>query len=186
MLPRGGQGGQTRQRPDRDRHRAGGHFRHRHGVRRAVSGRSGHGHAVGDLQHQPFGRGPCRPALPCGADERGIGQCAAEGHGRAAGGGALSADGGFAGGRPAHHPEPLHQLCRSPGLPGGLRPLLHRAGRGRKGCSPIQCAVRWTHRHRAGRCAGRSPPRAGGQGAGAGQSRCGQGQLCGGGAAGRL
>ena len=32
-----------------------GHFRHRHGVRRAVSGRSGHGHAVGDLQHQPFG-----------------------------------------------------------------------------------------------------------------------------------
>ena len=37
------------------KHRAGGHFRHRHGVRRAVFGRSGHGHAVGDLQHQPFG-----------------------------------------------------------------------------------------------------------------------------------
>ena len=64
---------------------------------------------------QPLRRGPRRPALPCGADERGIRQRPAEGDGGAAGRRALPADGRFAGRCAAHHPQPLHQLRRGPG-----------------------------------------------------------------------
>ena len=63
---------------------------------------------------------------------------AAEGHGGAARGRAFSADGGFAGGRSAHHPEPLHQLCSGSRFPHRLRPLLHRTGGGQQGCRPVQ------------------------------------------------
>ena len=50
----------------------------------------------------------------------------------------FSVDGGFAGGRSAHHPEPLHQLCGGSHFPRRLRPLLHRTGGGQQGCRPVQ------------------------------------------------
>ena len=130
MLPRCGQGRQTRQRPDRDRHRARSHLGGGHGGWRPVSGQPGHRHAQRDLQHQPVGRGPRSAAVSCGAHERGIRQRPAEGHGRAAGRGAVSAHGRFAGQRAAHHPQPLRQLCGSTGVPRRLHPLLRGAGGG--------------------------------------------------------
>ena len=116
----------------------GGHLRHRHGLGRAVSRQSGQGHAHRNFQYQPLRRGPRRPALPCGADERGIRQRPAEGDGGAAGRRALPADGRFAGRCAAHHPQPLHQLRRGPGQPRGMRPVVHRAGRGQKAGPALQ------------------------------------------------
>ncbi len=40
--------------------------------------------------------------------------------------------------RAAHHPQPLRQLCRGAGVPGGLRPLLRRAGGGQKDGRTVQ------------------------------------------------
>ena len=41
-------------------------------------------------------------------------------------------DSRFAGRRAAHHPQPLHQLCRGAGPAGAVRPLLRRTGGGQK------------------------------------------------------
>ena len=141
MLPCRGQSRRPRQRPHRDRRGTGGHLRHRHGLGRAVSRQSGQGHAHRNFQYQPLRRGPRRPALPCGADERGVRQRPAEGDGGAAGRRALPADGRFAGRCAAHHPQPLRQLCAGPGGAGCLRPVLRCPGGGAGRCSPVQRPV---------------------------------------------
>ena len=51
---------------------------------------------------------------------------------------ALPADGRFAGRCAAHYPQPLHQLRRGPGQPRGMRPVVHRAGRGQKAGPALQ------------------------------------------------
>ena len=51
---------------------------------------------------------------------------------------ALPADGRLAGRCAAHHPQPLHQLRRGPGQPRGMRPVVHRAGRGQKAGPALQ------------------------------------------------
>ena len=56
----------------------------------------------------------------------------------AAGRRALPADGRFAGRCAAHHPQPLRQLRRGPGQPRGMRPVVHRAGRGQKAGPALQ------------------------------------------------
>ena len=44
----------------------------------------------------------------------------------------------FAGRCAAHHPQPLHQLRRGSGQPRGMRPVVHRAGRGQKASPALQ------------------------------------------------
>ena len=91
------------------------------------------------FQHQPFGGGPRRPALPCGADERGIGQRPAEGRREEPPEGVLfllTAD-PLAGVLPTIRSRCI-SFAMAPRLPCRLRSLLHEAGSGRQGGGPVQ------------------------------------------------